>query len=158
MEGRLGRLMQAVYWLARVYWRVCKPRTVGVRAIVTDGQGVLLVRHSYRAGWFLPGGGVKRGEPLVAAIRRELREEVGIAGVPDEGIQLVGAYSNLREGKSDHVVVVAVRKWTEFHPRPNREIRALEFFPFQRLPQGTSPATTRRIGEYLAGTSSVANW
>ena len=54
--------------------RVTRGMTLGVRAVVTDDRGrVLLVRHTYLAGWWLPGGGVDRGETTQAAVVRELR-------------------------------------------------------------------------------------
>jgi 8-oxo-dGTP diphosphatase len=42
------------------------------------GSALLLVRPSYRGGWHLPGGGVRRGEKPEAAARRELAEEIGL--------------------------------------------------------------------------------
>ena len=43
------------------------------------GPALLLVHQSYRIGWHLPGGGVRRGEMPEAAARRELAEEIGLA-------------------------------------------------------------------------------
>jgi 8-oxo-dGTP pyrophosphatase MutT (NUDIX family) len=60
---------------------VRRPYTYGVKCIVRDGRGrVLFVRHTYgdRASWELPGGGRRRAEDPEAAIRREMREELGI--------------------------------------------------------------------------------
>src|SRR5205085_1859217 len=51
--------------LLHAYWRFARPMTVGVRALVIDGSGcILLVKHSYVSGWHLPGGGVEPGETL----------------------------------------------------------------------------------------------
>jgi 8-oxo-dGTP pyrophosphatase MutT (NUDIX family) len=53
-----------------------------VKCIVRDGAGrVLFVRHTYgdRATWELPGGGMRPREAPAAAVRREMREELGIA-------------------------------------------------------------------------------
>jgi len=37
--------------------------TLGVRGVAIDSAGrVLLVKHTYLHGWWLPGGGVERGQ------------------------------------------------------------------------------------------------
>jgi 8-oxo-dGTP pyrophosphatase MutT (NUDIX family) len=48
---------------------------------VRDDHGrMLFVRHTYgdRAAWELPGGTLRRREDPAAAVRREMREELGI--------------------------------------------------------------------------------
>jgi ADP-ribose pyrophosphatase YjhB (NUDIX family) len=53
--------------------------TVGAIGLVTvDGSQVLLVRPSYRGGWVPPGGFLDKGEDPVAALERELAEELGL--------------------------------------------------------------------------------
>ena len=47
-------------------------------AVQRDDGAVLLVRQSYRRGWALPGGLLKRGESPADAAVRETREEVGV--------------------------------------------------------------------------------
>ena len=67
--------------------------TIGVRALVLDADGqVCLVRHSYREGWYLPGGSVKTGESLVDAMQRELREETGV-DLPETPQSVHGVFS-----------------------------------------------------------------
>jgi len=50
----------------------------GAKIAVWANGRVLLVRHSYRPGWKLPGGGIKAGEEPLAGAHRELAEEVGL--------------------------------------------------------------------------------
>ncbi|MEA2251163.1 MAG: hypothetical protein QOC78_3467 [Solirubrobacteraceae bacterium] len=66
--------------LLRIYWRVARPHTRGVKCVVREGDAVLFVRHAYgdRRVWELPGGGVRRGEEPSVAAAREAREELGI--------------------------------------------------------------------------------
>ncbi len=56
-----------------------EPR-VRVAVCITAGGRLLLVAHGKggRRYWLLPGGGVERGETLLEAARRELREETGM--------------------------------------------------------------------------------
>lgn len=62
--------------------RLSHPRfAVTAGAVVTDHRGrVLLLKHRFRpgAGWGMPGGFMERGEQPEEALRRELREEVGL--------------------------------------------------------------------------------
>ena len=64
-----------------------EPR-IRVSAILRRDSRVLLVRHEKqgREYWLLPGGGVGAGETLVAALKRELAEELGI----DDDLPLEG--------------------------------------------------------------------
>jgi 8-oxo-dGTP pyrophosphatase MutT (NUDIX family) len=71
---------RAAHAALRLYWRVARPHTRGVKCVVREGDAVLFVRHAYgdRRCWELPGGGIKRGEDPRDAAAREAREELGI--------------------------------------------------------------------------------
>ncbi|MGK2928269.1 MAG: NUDIX hydrolase [Acidimicrobiales bacterium] len=53
--------------------------TVGAMCIIERDDGaILLVRHSYRERWGVPGGLLQRGEDVGTGARREVHEEVGL--------------------------------------------------------------------------------
>jgi len=150
-------LLVAADKLRRAYWFVVRPVSVGVLGIVLDEAGrILLVEQTYRSGWYLPGGGVRRKEPLDEALRRELREEVGVE--PAEPPRLHGLYWNFAESKSDYVVVFVVERWSR-RPARSIEIANDRFFALDELPEDTSPAARRRIAELTSGAKDVvAAW
>jgi 8-oxo-dGTP pyrophosphatase MutT (NUDIX family) len=141
-----------------VYWRFSRGLTVGVRAVVFDGEGrVFLVKHGYASGWHLPGGGVEAGETLFEALARELAEEGNIELTAPP--KLHGVFFHPIYSKRDHVTVYVVRDFRQPSlPAPNREIVAHGFFPANALPQGTTLGTRARIAEVLEGTSPPDRW
>ena len=76
--ARLGH--RAAFRVARVWWFVARPRVVGVKFVLRDGDRVLLVRHAYgdRRVWEVPGGHARPGEDPALAARREAHEELGV--------------------------------------------------------------------------------
>ena len=74
---RLG--YRAAYRLLQLFWFVARPHKSGVKCVLTHGEWVLLVRHTYgHRAWDLPGGSIKRHEPPLSAARREMNEELSI--------------------------------------------------------------------------------
>ena len=148
----------AIRRLLHVYWRFSRGMTLGVRGLVIDGSGrVFLIKHSYVAGWHLPGGGVEQGETLVMALTRELREEGNIE--LGEQPALFAIYFNRRASRRDHVALYVIRGFHQSAPpRPNREIIAHGFFPPDSLPQDTALATRARIAEVLGGRTISERW
>jgi ADP-ribose pyrophosphatase YjhB (NUDIX family) len=137
------------------YWRFARAMTLGVRALVMDEKGrILLVKHSYVHGWQLPGGGVEPGETIRDALARELREEANIelTAAP----QLHGVFFNQRVSRRDHVALFVVREFRQLgEPVPDYEIVAHGFFAPDELPNDTTAATRARIIEVL-GTAPVS--
>ena len=77
------RAIRAVLTSLHRAWRLFRPLVGGgrdgVHAIALTATGkVVLVRLTYAPGWRLPGGGRHRGEDQVAAMLRELSEEIGL--------------------------------------------------------------------------------
>ena len=142
-----ARLGQRAWWFRAV--------TLGVRALVLDQRGVFLVRHTYVPGWYLPGGGVDRGESAEAAIVRELFEEGGISC--RRRPVLHGLY---RAAGRDHVACYVVRDFDVApHAAPDGyEIAEAGFFPTDALPDATTQATRTRLAEVLAGTPPAETW
>jgi len=141
-----------------LYWRLTRGMTLGVRAVVLDGDNrVFLVKHSYVAGWHLPGGGVEVGETFRDALRRELAEEGSIEVLSEPALH--GLFFNSHVSRRDHVAVYLVRHFRKdrLH-EPNREIVACGFFASGALPAETTEGTRLRISEALEGRAPIATW
>ena len=155
LRRRLEPLVRRIFHL---YWWLVRGMTLGVRAVVLDAENkVFLVKHSYVAGWYLPGGGVDHGESMEQAMRRELKEE-GDIDVTGE-VVLHGIFLNSHISRRDHVAVYVVRQYRQDRlPEPNREITACGFFAADALPEDTTAGTRLRIAEVLDGRPPLVSW
>jgi 8-oxo-dGTP pyrophosphatase MutT (NUDIX family) len=158
LQSLRRRFEPALRRLLHFYWRFARGMTLGVRAVVLDGENrVFLVEHSYLTGWYLPGGGVEVGETLLDALRRELAEEgrIELSGEP----VLHGLFLNSHVSRRDHVAVYLIRHFHQDRlPEPNREIVACGFFDAAALPAGTTKGTRLRISEVLEDKAPIATW
>ena len=150
-EFSIGRFLH-------LYWRFARGMTLGVRGLVIDNAGrILLVQHSYVRGWHLPGGGVEPGETMLQALVRELAEEgnIRLTGTP----RLHGVFFNRRVSRRDHVAVYVVQDFQQDGPfKPNHEIAAAAFFALDALPNDTTAGTRARIAEVLGGAPTHEQW
>ena len=139
-------ILRWAYLLHQVYLFFVRPVTLGVRVMMIRNGEVLLVRQTYTSGWFMPGGGVDRGETLEKAARREAREE---AGAELHNLSLVGAYSHFKELRSDHNILFLSTDFS-LSGEYDHEIAELRFFPLDALPEGLWAGHRRRLEEYRA--------
>jgi 8-oxo-dGTP diphosphatase len=121
---------------------------LGVAAVIFNDRGqVLLIRQSYgHRAWDLPGGGRERRESLEEALRRELREEIGIELASAE---LCGVY--FEPGVDQHHFAFRCDLTLGSLPRAKPpEIVEVGYFPLDALPRPINDFTQRRIEDALA--------
>lgn len=149
-------MLRLLYLAHRLYLFLVRPILFGVRVLLVKDGRVLLVRHTYRGGWHLPGGGIKRGESVEAAARREVREETG-AEMGE--VRLWGVFHNFDDYASGHNVLFACEEF-EMIGSPDGEIAEARFFGPDELPADMFPGHRRKIEEYLGGgiQSNTGSW
>ena len=139
------------------FYRQTRGLTLGTRTAVFDDENrVLLVRHSYGTGWLLPGGGVERGETLFESAKREIREEAGIIAQEEPVLRGICLNDDLFPG--DHVAVLTLRKFAQAPWTPSLEISHRQFFATDRLPDGTTDGTRRRLDEIISKRDIGHRW
>ena len=124
---------RGAYAALRTYWFLRRPDIQGVKCVLTDGDRVLLVRHTYgHRAWDLPGGAVRRGEPPAATARREMHEELG---VQIDDWRPIGEI----RGHIDHRNDTMHCFHTELGPQPLTldlcELDTAQWFPRSQLPR-----------------------
>ncbi len=133
-------LKQYILWLVmptvRLYWRVRKPQTFGVKVLLRHPERpneVLIIRHTYgnRNLWNIPGGGYnpEKESPQQAAVR-EVREELGVDVVD---LVQIGEYQTVGEGKRDTVVMFSGTITDLNMLKPNAEVEEVSWQNYETL-------------------------
>jgi 8-oxo-dGTP diphosphatase len=119
-----------------------------VAVVVDDAERVLLTRRAippFLGMWVMPGGKIDLGEPIVGALHREVREEVGLVVTV---VGLVDVFEHLTPGpENDHFVILYYRCRPEGHglaPNP-AEVAEARWVPRVDLPEYPMPEGTRYI-------------
>jgi ADP-ribose pyrophosphatase YjhB (NUDIX family) len=149
------RILQRLFmWGAMI----TRGATLGVRAIVVDkSNNIVLVRHTYVPGWYLPGGGVERGESMLTSLKRELLEEANVRLTSEP--ELIGVYLNMKTSRQDHVALYLCREWEQDAvPKPNMEIAECKIFPLNDLPEEITQSTRARLTEVFEKGSKSEFW
>jgi 8-oxo-dGTP pyrophosphatase MutT (NUDIX family) len=150
-------VLNFLFHMQRLAWRLFRPRTRGVKVMLFNpGGDILLVRNSYgRSDQFLlPGGGIRPFEAPEQAARREIREEVGCTLT---GLALVSTHFTSAQGKRDTIYLFKAVSADE-PVIDDFEVEEARFFSLDALPATISPATRRRIEEHIGGRISDGTW
>jgi len=117
-------------------WSVRLPHvrfTVTAAALIFNDAGeVLLLKHRFRAGsgWGVPGGFLEAGEQPLEALKRELREEIG---VEVETAEIFAARSFRKPRQVE--ILFRCRITGDAKPR-SMEVERAEWFSLDCLPEG----------------------
>lgn len=87
-----------------------------VSGLIVDKTKILMIKLSYKDGYALPGGGVDPGESFEDALKRELREELGLSN--GEIQYLASSYAHKEAYSTVHVVFQVKTSQKEFESSP----------------------------------------
>ena len=90
-------------------------------------------RFPFVDSWVLPGGHVEYGETVEKAVKREMKEELGISVKIKK---IIGVYSNPKRDSRYHTVTIAyLLKKGKGKIRLNEEASEFKYFSLEKLPQ-----------------------
>lgn len=132
--------------IMKLYWRIFRPETFGVKVILTHDNEILLVMHTYGFKYNFPGGLIKKSEDKIEACKRELFEELNIK-IRD--LKYVGLLTSTRYYKKDNIYIYTSGLQDKSFKLDKIEIDSAGWFNINNLPL-LSPTTQEIYNLYTA--------
>jgi 8-oxo-dGTP pyrophosphatase MutT (NUDIX family) len=124
-----------IHSFLKIYWFIFRPKTRGVICLILSGDELLLIRHTYgHSAWTLSGGGLKKNESKEEAVKREVKEELGLDITP----QYIGEFTHHPDYKID-TVSCFVARIEKIEPKIDHlEIKDAKWWHIDNLPEDHS--------------------
>lgn len=139
---------RAGYQTMSVWWFITRPAASGAKVVVTRGDEILFIRHTYgeRDVWDLPGGTAADGESPPRTAARELSEETGLSGE----LQPLGTWTGDGRGRHGqlHGFRVEVDQQAEL-TLDAAEIAQARWFEIDDLPGAIARGSEALVGAAL---------
>ena len=138
----LSIIYKIIYPLLKLYWFIFRPKTQGVICLILSEDELLLIRHTYgHSAWTLSGGGLKKNETQEDAVKREVKEELGLDITP----QYIGEFTHNTEHKID-TVFCFVASIAKKEPKIDHlEVKDAKWWKINNLPKDHSMSLQRVI-------------
>jgi ADP-ribose pyrophosphatase YjhB (NUDIX family) len=148
-------LIRLLYPWLQLYWFLVRPKTFGVQCVIQHENTLLLVRNTYgRQQWTFPGGGISRGEGAEEAVRREVREEIGLQLL---ALHHLGDFKAIIDYKRDHVAVfTGVSMDRRLAIDPAEILEARWFQPQHLTPLGPAAARVMAMWQREHGATGLS--
>ena len=138
------------------------PIRVGVKALIVKNDKLLLIKYKDRKSvhYNLPGGGIRRGESVRKALKREVYEETGLK-VSVGQLLLVSEYDPIKHkkyyGRTHKLTLIFKCKIKNGSkptkpPKPDRKQVDTVWSPLKKLPDTLYPSFTARSGRHCIRT------
>ncbi|MFH1129350.1 MAG: NUDIX hydrolase [Patescibacteria group bacterium] len=127
--------------IVRLYWFIFRPKTSGVKCVIENNGKILIIRNVYgKRMWTFPGGTINKNETPENAVKREVREEVGLEIV---NIRFLGDFVSEVEYKKDKIYCFSAKSsQLELKTRKSEILEADWFLPSE-LPQPFGPVAQK---------------
>lgn len=119
--------------IVKLYWRIFKPETFGVKVIIENEGKFLYVRNDYgKRSITFPGGRMEKGETPEQTGIREIKEEVGL-DICD--LKFITKIISTEEGKRDNIYIYYAKSDTDNLVVDEFEIAEASWFTKNNLPK-----------------------
>ena len=113
-----------------------KTPILAVDGVIVEKKSVLLVKRAiepFKSYWCLPGGHVEYGETVEQAVKREMKEELGVSVKIKK---LVGVYSKPKRDPRGHTVSIAfLLQKIRGRIHLSKEAAEFSYFALNKLPK-----------------------